>query len=37
MLLASDIGYLTAETWSALNNPCREIGRMLNGLIRSLG
>jgi four helix bundle protein len=36
LLLARDIGYLTPETWSALNRPCREIGKMLNGLIRSL-
>jgi four helix bundle protein len=36
LLLARDIGYLTAETWSALDRPCREIGKMLNGLIRSL-
>jgi four helix bundle protein len=36
LLLARDLGYLTPETWSALDKPCREIGKMLNGLIRSL-
>jgi four helix bundle protein len=37
LLLARDIGYLTSEAWSALDNRCREVGKMLNGLIRSLG
>jgi four helix bundle protein len=37
LLLARDIGYLTLETWSALDKRCREVGKMLNGLIGSLG
>ena len=36
LLLSRDVGYLSPQAWSALNRSCREIGRMLNGLIRSL-
>lgn len=36
LLLARDIGYVTSEAWSVLDKRCREVGKMLNGLIRSL-
>ena len=36
LLLSRDLGYLQSDKWIALNAECREIGRMLNGLIRSL-
>jgi four helix bundle protein len=36
LLLSRDVGYLPAATWAILNDHCREIGRMLNGLLRSL-
>jgi four helix bundle protein len=36
LLLSRDLGYLKPETWSALHADYRELGKMLNGLIRSL-
>jgi four helix bundle protein len=36
LLLARDVGYLKPESWAILNDQCREVGRMLNGLIGSL-
>lgn len=35
LLLCRDIGYLDSDSWAVLDEDCREIGRMLNGLIRS--
>src|SRR3954463_7805416 len=35
LLLSRDVGFLIREIWSPLGNECHEIGRMLNGLIRS--
>ena len=37
LLLSRDVGYLTSSDWEILDDQCREIGRMLSGLIRSLG
>ena len=37
LLLSRDLGYLKHDEWSALNADCRELGKILNGLIRSLG
>ena len=36
LLLARDVGYLQPTSWAILNDQCREVGRMLNGLIGSL-
>jgi four helix bundle protein len=36
LLLSRDVGYLESDTWKTLDSDCREIGRMLNGLIRTL-
>ena len=36
LLLSRDLGYLHPDKWTALNADCRELGKMLNGLIRSL-
>jgi four helix bundle protein len=36
LLLARDVGYLTPDAWLALNSSCREIGKVLNGLMHSL-
>jgi four helix bundle protein len=36
LLLSRYVGYLRTATWSILNDQCREIGRMLNGLLGSL-
>jgi len=36
LLLSRDLGYLNPDKWAALNADCRELGKMLNGLIRSL-
>ncbi len=36
LLLSRDVGYLESAEWQVLDNHCREIGKMLNGLIRSL-
>ncbi len=35
LLLSRDLGYLQPEKWMALDGDCREISKMLNGLIRS--
>ena len=35
LVLSRDIGYLQPEVWTNLDNDCHEVGRMLNGLIRS--
>jgi four helix bundle protein len=35
LLLSRDLGFLKPGTWMALDADCREISRMLNGLIRS--
>ncbi len=37
LLLSRDVGYLKSDAWETLDGNCREIGRMLNGLIRALG
>jgi four helix bundle protein len=34
LLLSRDVGLLKDEIWKPLDHDCREIGRMLNGLIR---
>jgi four helix bundle protein len=36
LLLSRDLDYLEPDKWEAINTDCRELGRMLNGLIRSL-
>ena len=36
ILLSRDLGYLPSDRWMALNADCQELGKMLNGLIRSL-
>ena len=36
LLLSRDVGYLQSSAWVVVDDDCREIGRMLNGLIRSL-
>lgn len=36
LLLSRDLGYLQSDNWVVINAECREIGKMLNGLIRSL-
>ncbi len=36
LLLSRDIGYLPSADWEVLDEHCREIGRMLSGLIRSV-
>jgi four helix bundle protein len=36
LLLCRDVGYIEAEAWETLDTDCNEIGRMLNGMIRSL-
>jgi four helix bundle protein len=35
LLLSRDIDYLDAKYWTHLNKECDEVGKMLNGLIRS--
>jgi four helix bundle protein len=35
LLLSRDVGCLNPEVWANLDNECHEVGRMLNGLIRS--
>lgn len=35
LLLSRDVGYLGPAAWLTLDNDCRNIGRMLSGLIRS--
>lgn len=36
LLLSRDLGYLQSDKWMTLNADCQELGKMLNGLIRSL-
>ncbi len=36
LLLSRDLGYLQSDKWMVLSADCRELGKMLNGLIRSL-
>jgi four helix bundle protein len=36
LLLARDVGYLEGSPWKLLNDDCEQLGKMLNGLIRSL-
>jgi len=36
LLLSRDLGYLPSEKWIDLHTDCQELGKMLNGLIRSL-
>ena len=37
LLLSRDVGYLRPAAWDRLDSSCREIGKMLNGLIRAVG
>ena len=36
LLLARDLEFLERSSWQRLDEECQEIGKMLNGLIRSL-
>ena len=36
LLLSCDLRYVTTETYSALENDCREISILLNNLLKSL-
>jgi four helix bundle protein len=36
ILLSKDLGYLNSELYLALEMRCREVGKMLNGMINSL-
>jgi four helix bundle protein len=36
LLLSRDVGYLKPGDWLILDSDCREVGRMLTGLIKSL-
>jgi four helix bundle protein len=36
LLLARDLEFLQRDAWKHLNHECRHLGRMLNGLMRSL-
>jgi four helix bundle protein len=36
LLLSHDLGFLPTGSWKALDENCQHLGRMLNGLIRSL-
>ena len=36
LLLARDLTFLEKTSWQRLDEDCRQIGKMLNGLIRSL-
>ena len=36
LLLSHDLAFLDAATWKLLDDECQHIGKMLNGLIRSL-
>jgi four helix bundle protein len=36
LLLSRDVGFLKSDAWKVLDAECREIGNMLNGLIRAL-
>jgi four helix bundle protein len=35
LLLSHDVGYLKPGDWLILDSDCREVGRMLTGLIKS--
>jgi four helix bundle protein len=35
LLLSRDVAYLGADEWTPLDKECRQVGKMLNGLIRS--
>src|SRR5918999_5942219 len=35
LLLSRDLGFLQPDGWMALDSDCREVSKMLNGLIRS--
>ena len=35
LLLSRDIGFLEVQAWTQLDHDCHEVGKMLNGLIRS--
>ena len=35
LLLSRDVGYLKPGAWLILDSDCREVGRMLTGLIKS--
>jgi four helix bundle protein len=35
LLLSRDVGYLKPADWLILDSDCREVGRMLTGLIKS--
>jgi four helix bundle protein len=36
LVIASDLGYITADRWQCLLVEARELGRILNGLLASL-
>jgi four helix bundle protein len=36
LLLSRDVGHLKPADWLILDSDCREVGRMLTGLIKSL-
>jgi four helix bundle protein len=36
LLLSRDVGYLKSSGWERLDSSCRDIGKMLNGLIRAV-
>jgi four helix bundle protein len=36
LLLSHDLGFLRTDPWKSLDDDCQELGKMLNGLIRSL-
>ncbi len=36
LLVSRDVGYLKSDSWEKLDRSCREIGKMLNGLIRAV-
>ena len=36
LYVAHDVGYLTQQDWSQLNDQCQRISKMLNGLINYL-
>ena len=37
LLLARDVGYLRSDVWETLDCSCRQIGKMISGLIRAVG
>jgi four helix bundle protein len=36
LLLSRDLAFLDASCWKVLDDDCQELGKMVNGLIRSL-